>query len=114
MGVSISIHTYEIDKLLTGIEREVDYTGLIPPRELIPKIMDYFGTVEGNKFYVLWNEYYEQYNAGCNFIVLIQKYYNNNNIRALWGYVSDDGGGSIKDAWEDLIGTPMPESLDIE
>lgn len=80
MGVSIDIHIYNIGELLDEIEtyvkKEGGYReGALPVRQWFTRVAPKFGVVEGDKFFLLWNEYYEEYNAATAFLNAVDRYY---------------------------------------
>lgn len=80
MGVSIDIHVYNLDTLLPDIEKHVEDNGgyregAIPVRQWFLKVSPEFGIVADGKFYTLWNEYFEDYNAASQFLEAVDMYY---------------------------------------
>jgi hypothetical protein len=81
MGVSIDMHVFKVIDLIADIEKQLDKEKIeIPedklgPEELLELIMPKFGMVIGDKFYILWNEYYEEYNSASEILTFIRRYY---------------------------------------
>lgn len=80
MGVNISLHVHQVETLLNEIEEHIEKNGgyregALPVREWFLKVAPEFGVVEGNKFLVVWNEYYEVYNPASNFLKVVDDYF---------------------------------------
>lgn len=80
MGVSINLHVYKVDQLLNDIEEYLEHEGgrrpdSLPPRQWFMKVAESFGALENGKFFVVYNEYYEDYNPCSNFLQAVDKYY---------------------------------------
>lgn len=80
MGVSIDLQVYTVSSLLDEIEKHVEESGgrregALPPREWFTKVAEHFGVVDCGKFYVVWNDYYEDYNPANNFLQCVDDYY---------------------------------------
>lgn len=78
MGVSIDVHEFDYDQLCNDYESWVNGNGGFPEgrsmQEFKDKVMPAFGNRYGDKFLMLWNEYYEDYNAGSEFLSACAKY----------------------------------------
>ena len=77
MGVSIALHEYNFNELYNKITSIVE--GKIPAdrsvNEFFTKILPEFGTRYGDAFVVLWNEYYDGYNAGSELMQAASLYF---------------------------------------
>jgi hypothetical protein len=77
MSVSIDIHEYNITKLYNQLVKITE--GKLPEgrsvEEFFIKILPLFGTRYGDAFIVLWNEYYEDYNAGIELMRVASLYF---------------------------------------
>lgn len=71
MSVNIKLYRYNWDRLI------LDLQGLgITDAELLEDILLKFGEKCGNRYYLLNNEYYEDYNSYYNAIYFIQSCFN--------------------------------------
>lgn len=80
MGVSIDIHVYDRAKLVADIDKYVKQEGgyregAIPADDFLTAVGNEFGRLTPTEFLVLWNEYYEEYNSGSNFLNAVDRYY---------------------------------------
>lgn len=80
MGVSIDIHVYPLGTLLNSIEKHVEdeggyREGALPVRQWFMKVAPEFGVVADGKFYTLWSEVFEDYNAAAQFLNAVDRYY---------------------------------------
>lgn len=110
MGCSINLHVYPVASLLKDIEEFVEESGgrregALPPREFFSKVADQFGEVADGKFYVVWNEYYEDYNPAINFLKIIQEYYFPNQDTDFWAddYETISEGANAHEILSDLF-----------
>lgn len=77
MGVSINIHVYDYDDLVYQIFKlakngvPADRT----PEFFVENILPKFGIRAGDQFFVLWNEYYEEYNSGSEMMTAAALYF---------------------------------------
>lgn len=114
MGVSINIHVYPLGKLLNAIEEHVESNGgyrkgALPARQWFMKVAPEFGIVADGKFYALWSEVFEDYNAASQFLGAVDQYYfpgydDDDEYDTFW---SDDyetaGGANALDVLESLF-----------
>lgn len=112
MGVSINLHVYDVPLLLADMDKYVaDNGGLregaLPPRQFFDKIAEYFGPVVDGKFYVIWNEYYEEYNPASNFLSIVDRYYfpEDEDDWDFWSsaYSTESEGVSAKEVLSDVF-----------
>lgn len=80
MGVNINIHVYNRKNLENDIDvfvlKNGGYReGVVHPTEFLDRIGEHFGILDKQQYTVLWNEYYEEYNAGTNFLLAVENYY---------------------------------------
>lgn len=80
MGVSINLHVYNKDRLVSDIDRYVVKNGgyregAHRPDSFLELVGPEFGVVTADKFMVVWNEYYEEYNPASNFLEAVDHYY---------------------------------------
>lgn len=80
MGLSINIHIYPLGALLNAIEEHVEANGgyrqgALPVRQWFTKVAPEFGVVADGKFYTLWSEASEDYNAAAQFLMAVDMYY---------------------------------------
>lgn len=110
MGVSINTHVYRVDRLLRSVEEFISENGgyregALPAREFFMKVYNEFGAVDDNKFYVLWNEYYDEYSPASNFLIIIQEYYFPGQDTEFWSddYDTLPGGVSYSEVLSELF-----------
>jgi hypothetical protein len=88
MGVSISVHEFDYDSLCNQFSEWVSDHGGFPEgrslAEFEDKILPAFGTRYGDKFLMLWNEYYEDYNAAIEFLIACSKYIGHDEEDTPW------------------------------
>lgn len=79
MGVSIDGNIYRVEDVVKQIEDYVNEHGRRPgtvePKEFFAKVADEFGTLAGDFFVIICNEYYEDYNPQYEFFNAVMKYY---------------------------------------
>lgn len=80
MGISIDLHVYPRATLERDIEKFVVQEGgfregAVPPERFLSLVGNHFGELTADEFYVIWNEYYEDYNPASNFLQAVQQYY---------------------------------------
>jgi len=94
MGVSIGLHVYDKDRLVKDIDAHVRKNGgyregAHRADSFLELVGPKFGVVTADKFMVVWNEYYEDYNPGSNFLSAVDDYYFPDHEKL--GEESDDG-----------------------
>ena len=91
MGMSIDLHIYDYFALIEEIDKLVQANGGAPEgrtlHEFVDKVLPHFGHRAGNKFIVLWNEYYSDsgYNSGSELFRAVEYYFDLDDI-FLGGY----------------------------
>ena len=77
MSVSIDIHEYNYNHLYRIIAELVE--GKVPEgrsvKEFFERVLPQFGKRYGDYFIVLWNEVYEEYNAGVELMHAVDLYF---------------------------------------
>jgi histidinol phosphatase-like PHP family hydrolase len=86
MGVSIHMNSYDYHALATTISDIADAANTAgrSAQEFIDRVLPEFGVVAGDKFVILYNEYYEEYNNCVEFWRAIDLYFGIENT-----YLSD-------------------------
>lgn len=74
MGVNIDAHVHDIEILLEDIESQRT-KGDLPARDFLEKVYKTYGSIYGDKFISLCNEYYDEYNPVYKFYTLVEKYF---------------------------------------
>ncbi len=113
MGVSIDIHNYDRGQLTLDIHKWVKDNGgyrdnAVPAEEFVSLVCPEFGTLSEKTFQVLWNEYYEEYNAGTNFLNAVDRYYfPGGTVDGFWSSAYDtvEGGALVEDVLESVFPT---------
>ena len=84
MGVSIDLHVYDYFELVKAIQEVVDGLDAVPEgrtvNEFVEKVLPEFGIRAGDKFVTLWNEYYEDYNAGSEMMRAVELYFGTEDV----------------------------------
>lgn len=83
MGMSIDLHVYDYFELVKDIRREVaeKASSHLPPdrsvNDFVERVLPEFGIATGNKYVVLWNEYYSDsgYNSGSELFRAVELYF---------------------------------------
>lgn len=79
MGVSIDLHIYDYDSLVDEIRKVVESAKSVPEdrtvEDFVERVLPHFGVRLGDKFVTLWNEYYEDYNAGAELMHAVDLYF---------------------------------------
>lgn len=79
MGVSIHGTILDLQKLADTLRERLSETAadtkFLEPSQFLATVAPFFGHVEGNTFYTIWNEYYDDYNPASNFMEIIERYY---------------------------------------
>lgn len=108
MGVSIDIHVYDYFNLVKDITRQAEEGGIPEGRtinEFVEKILPEFGIRAGDKFLTLWNEYYEDYNAGSEMMRAARLYF---GLEDCWlGNYGRVGSANAYEVLEDLGIEPL-------
>lgn len=106
MGTSIEIHVYDYEELIDSIRSLVKDIEILDGRsveDFVVRVMPEFGRAYGGKWITLWNEYYEDYNAGCEFFRAVELYFGLEDV-FLSGYEWVGGANALE----------VLEGLDIE
>lgn len=82
MGMSIDLHIYDYAELVKDIAKQAEKReGGIPEGrsvdEFVEKVLPEFGERAGDKFLILWNEYYSDsgYNSGSEVMRAVELYF---------------------------------------
>lgn len=80
MGVSISLHVYDKDKLVKSIDDFVQQEGgyregAHRADSFLELVGNEFGRLTPTEFHVVWNDYYKDYNPAANFLHAVDKYF---------------------------------------
>lgn len=127
MGVSINLHVYDKDRLVTEIDEYVKKEGgyregAHRADSFLTLVADSFGLLTPTQFLVVWNEYYEDYNPASNFLNAVDKYYfperNEDNAldggwwESFWAdsYSTCSGGANA----DEVLGDLFPEEFGYE
>ena len=112
MGVAIDNHVYDYFYLVHEIQKLIDEE---PDRikegrtldEFVEKVMPEFGYRSGDKFIVLWNEYYEDYNSGTEFLRAVGLYF---GFEDVWfDKYETFGGANAYEVLAEVIGDDFDE-----
>lgn len=116
MGVSIDAEIYDIATMTEQFESFLAEhsayrrENTVEPAVFLEKVMPNFGAVVGDKFVMVYNEYYEDYNPVLNFLESANTYYfGTNDLSSLlnvYNYIFDWMGG------EDVTGGAEPLDVD--
>lgn len=90
MGVSIDIHSYDYAALCTQISDIADMANTEgrSAQEFIDVVLPNFGVIAGDRFVVLWNEYYDDYNSGSELMKAVDLYFGiEDTFLGNYGYV---------------------------
>ena len=117
MGVSISLHVYDYFELIKSIDLLInEEPDRIPEgrtlNEFVEKILPEFGIRAGDKYVTLWNEYYEDYNAGVELFRAVELYFGLDDV-FLGGYNST-GNANAEEVLESLGIKPIGVDEDDE
>ena len=106
MGVSIDLHIYDYFDLIKEIKGLVDENGGIPEGrsldEFVEKVLPEFGVRAGDKYVTLWNEYYEDYNAGSELFRAVEKYFGLDDV--FLGSYRTSSGANADDVLSSVFG----------
>lgn len=105
MGISIDNHIYDLSELREYTEENCGTTGLAFLELAMPK----FGTVVGDQFITLWNEYYEEYNSAREFLYFMEKMTGHEDYDPPYDYVPC--GANAREVADEL-GLEWPEGDD--
>lgn len=112
MGVSIDLHIYNRDALVDDIHNYViDNGGYREGAHRADSFLEVvgseFGILTPTQFFVVWNEYYEEYNPGSNFLSAVTRYYfpRGDQDDTFWSssYEIDEGGKTSDDVLEKIF-----------
>lgn len=110
MGVSIDLHIYDYLDLVSDISRTAESQGIPEGRsvqEFVDIVLPKFGIRAGDKFIVLWNEYYDDYNSGSEMLSAVDMYFGTE------GYWFDDykigGNSNAHEVFESLEIEPIED-----
>lgn len=106
MGVSIDIHIYDYFELIQDIRKQVAEKAShnLPAdrsiNDFVERVLPQFGFRAGDKWLTLWNEYYEDYNAGSELFRAVEGYFGIDDV-FLSGYTWF-GGANAYEVLEEL------------
>lgn len=108
MGLSIDGGIYSRQNAINEINEKIgDISDKLPPADLLDEIIPRFGWVaDDDQFVIIWNEYYEGYNPGTEFLSFISRYY---GIEDLWIDHDLIVGGACADDVAYELGIELPE-----
>lgn len=115
MGVSINLHVYDYFDLIAEISKEVEQSGGCPEgrslNEFVERVLPHFGTRQADKFIVLWNEYYEDYNAGVELFRAVEMYFGLEDV-FLSNYKIGESGANAGEILYDVFGDDFEDLSD--
>ena len=108
MGLTIDGGIYSRQHAIEEIDEKIgDIGDKLSPTDLLDKIIPRFGwVVDDDRFVIIWNEYYEDYNPGTEFLSFISRYY---GIEDLWIDHKWITGGACADDVAYELGIDLPE-----
>ena len=80
MGTNICLHVYDVSAVLEHMQEfirvnNLDTEGKDKPGTFFFKTVRHFGVVHDGLFYVVWNEYYDEYNPASEWLGMVKTYY---------------------------------------
>lgn len=94
MGVSINAHVYDVKELVQNIEHTKTKATDLTPGQFLEKVAPEYGAILGDKFVVIWNDYFDEYNPAVKFLNIVGRYF---GIEDFWSSSYDRIEGAVED-----------------